>query len=539
MMTWTLFGPTWLRTLSIGLSPLCLHPPRTMTVSRPSSMISPLHLTARGRTRSSLPLSAVSARLGPPVRLHTNPSVHRPAPTRTRSRSPWLLTLALFPALYLFLPPSLRPASSSASPELDPQRYARFRVARVEGVSERHVLVEVEVPPASREAFRGLSSSGGAETGGKPGQGTIATLRHVCIKSPDLQIERPYTPINDVAADGVLRLVVKRVRGGEVGRCVRRSGLGGLSRQRLKSRRDRHIHSLKVGDPIEIRGPIRTAEIDLDAYDDVAMVRGRVSLCPTTVSRTASQISTGTGIAPFLQLLSILRTATTTPSPASSSTYATSLSPSSPLFRLPRFTLVQYLPHSPFHRARHAASASASTSGSQLLEPTPVEDPSGDHEDDAMDIALYPALVPRVLGDSGAAGASATAAAVGGPSVRFLRVQAGAQLNEADIAHAFKASDPSASACKEAGVSASATSSSRGLFGWLSSTAPAAPSKSSAGPSSPPACTVDRRAILLCLPLAQLPPVVGPPPRGPASAQGPLGGLLGRMGWARRDVYVL
>jgi cytochrome-b5 reductase len=31
-------------------------------------------------------------------------------------------------------------------------------------------------------------------------------------------IERPYTPINDVAADGEMAMVVKRVKGGEVGR---------------------------------------------------------------------------------------------------------------------------------------------------------------------------------------------------------------------------------------------------------------------------------------------------------------------------------
>jgi hypothetical protein len=43
---------------------------------------------------------------------------------------------------------------------------------------------------------------------------------HVYVKSPDLQIERPYTPINDVEKDGFARLLVKRVKGGEVGRYV-------------------------------------------------------------------------------------------------------------------------------------------------------------------------------------------------------------------------------------------------------------------------------------------------------------------------------
>jgi cytochrome-b5 reductase len=38
------------------------------------------------------------------------------------------------------------------------------------------------------------------------------------VKSPDLMIERPYTPVNDVKAEGDVKLVVKRVRAGEVGR---------------------------------------------------------------------------------------------------------------------------------------------------------------------------------------------------------------------------------------------------------------------------------------------------------------------------------
>lgn len=38
------------------------------------------------------------------------------------------------------------------------------------------------------------------------------------VKNPDIQIERPYTPINDVGKDGEVQMVIKRVKGGEVGR---------------------------------------------------------------------------------------------------------------------------------------------------------------------------------------------------------------------------------------------------------------------------------------------------------------------------------
>lgn len=52
-------------------------------------------------------------------------------------------------------------------------------------------------------------------------KGGEVVIQHVMVKSPDIQIERPYTLINDPnAANGEreMRMVVKRVRGGEVGR---------------------------------------------------------------------------------------------------------------------------------------------------------------------------------------------------------------------------------------------------------------------------------------------------------------------------------
>lgn len=50
------------------------------------------------------------------------------------------------------------------------------------------------------------------------GQDESIVIEHVMIKNPDLQIERPYTPINDVGRDGEVDVVVKRVQGGEVGK---------------------------------------------------------------------------------------------------------------------------------------------------------------------------------------------------------------------------------------------------------------------------------------------------------------------------------
>ncbi|WVQ83198.1 hypothetical protein IAT38_005337 [Cryptococcus sp. DSM 104549] len=85
------------------------------------------------------------------------------------------------------------------------------------------------------------------------------------VKSPDIQIERPYTPVNDAVQDGEARMVVKRVRGGEVGRVV---------------------HATNVGEPLGVRGPIPTFTIRPAEFDKIIM------------------ISTGTAVSPFLQLLS-------------------------------------------------------------------------------------------------------------------------------------------------------------------------------------------------------------------------------------------
>lgn len=107
-----------------------------------------------------------------------------------------LSLLALFPALYLLFP--------QAEPELSPQVYSKHKLASSERLSNQHVLLRIPIPAGARGMFESP-------------EGSVA-LQHVMIKSPDLQIERPYTFVNDAAQDGELRLVVKRVKGGEVGR---------------------------------------------------------------------------------------------------------------------------------------------------------------------------------------------------------------------------------------------------------------------------------------------------------------------------------
>jgi cytochrome-b5 reductase len=70
-------------------------------------------------------------------------------------------------------------------------------------------LISIPLSPESLAGFRGENV--------ELGNGEIV-VSHVMVKNPDLMIERPYTPVNDVEKDGEVRIVVKKVKGGEVGR---------------------------------------------------------------------------------------------------------------------------------------------------------------------------------------------------------------------------------------------------------------------------------------------------------------------------------
>lgn len=79
------------------------------------------------------------------------------------------------------------------------------------------------------------------------------TIWSVYVKDADLQIERPYTPLEATAlARGEIKLWVKRYDDGEVSRWL-------CSRQ--------------PGDTLEIRGPVQTWPHDAQQYDEVILAR--------------------------------------------------------------------------------------------------------------------------------------------------------------------------------------------------------------------------------------------------------------------------
>ncbi|KAH9482406.1 NADH-cytochrome b5 reductase 2 [Psilocybe cubensis] len=85
----------------------------------------------------------------------------------------------------------------------------------------------------------------------------------VYIKDDDIQVERPYTPLNGVDENGQMTFWIKKYPNGEVGRW---------------------LHTKRIGEPIEFRGPLTTWTWREDTWDEVVMISG------------------GTGITPFVQL---------------------------------------------------------------------------------------------------------------------------------------------------------------------------------------------------------------------------------------------
>lgn len=73
----------------------------------------------------------------------------------------------------------------------------------------------------------------------------------IYVKDNDIQIERPYTPLEGINEKGQMKFWVKRYPHGEVGRW---------------------LHSKSQGEKIEIRGPLRTWEWPSGEWETIVMV---------------------------------------------------------------------------------------------------------------------------------------------------------------------------------------------------------------------------------------------------------------------------
>jgi cytochrome-b5 reductase len=84
-----------------------------------------------------------------------------------------------------------------------------------------------------------------------PKDAPLSPIWSISIKDNDIQVERPYTPLEGIDEKGRIKLWIKKYPNGEVGRW---------------------LHSKNPGDIIEIRGPLTTWPWKEDAWDEIIMV---------------------------------------------------------------------------------------------------------------------------------------------------------------------------------------------------------------------------------------------------------------------------
>jgi cytochrome-b5 reductase len=138
-------------------------------------------------------------------------------------------------AAYFLLPDISRGAPTSDTKPLSPSHFTPAEVVSSTYASNGTKILTVAIPleliPKGKDLF--------------------APIWSVFIKDDDIQVERPYTPLDGVDEDGNMKFWIKRYNHGEV---------------------SRWLHSKKVGETIEIRGPLRTWSWRDDDWDEIVLV---------------------------------------------------------------------------------------------------------------------------------------------------------------------------------------------------------------------------------------------------------------------------
>ncbi|KAF7983897.1 hypothetical protein HWV62_18260 [Athelia sp. TMB] len=155
----------------------------------------------------------------------------------------WAAAATLFIADYLI---EQKDPSAELEPLL-PSHFSPLPLTCSEDSSPGTKLLTLTVPPHMRPSLLAHKS-----------------IWSVYIKDDDIQVERPYTPLEGIDENGQMKFWIKKYPKGEVGRW---------------------LHSKKVGESIEVRGPLQTWPWEDGIWDEVIMISG------------------GTGITPFYQLL--------------------------------------------------------------------------------------------------------------------------------------------------------------------------------------------------------------------------------------------
>lgn len=166
----------------------------------------------------------------------------KPEPARPRSRLIYLVALSAAAgvglAAYFFIPNGSISAPTYYKKPLSPTYFTPVTLTSSEHCGPDAKLLMLTIPPHLLPP--------------RDDPSIFAPIWSIFIKDDDIQVERPYTPLEGVDEEGHMLFWIKQYEKGEVGRW---------------------LHSKKVGDTVEIRGPLKTWTWQDEAWDDVVMVR--------------------------------------------------------------------------------------------------------------------------------------------------------------------------------------------------------------------------------------------------------------------------
>lgn len=145
---------------------------------------------------------------------------------------------------YLLWPNSSRAAPTKKDALLSPTHFTPVTISYTEPCQDPNTRLMTLVVP--RQSIPSLQEA------------ALQPIFSVYIKDDDIQVERPFTPLEGMDSEGCMKFWIKKYETGEVGRW---------------------LHSKRAGDQIEIRGPLKTWPWADGEWDEVIMVRGPPRYC--------------------------------------------------------------------------------------------------------------------------------------------------------------------------------------------------------------------------------------------------------------------
>ena len=155
-------------------------------------------------------------------------------------------------AAYFFWPSESRAAPTYRHESISPSHFTPVTLTASEDCGPNLKLLTLTIAPES------LPSSSQSSA--------FWPIWSIFIKDDDIQVERPYTPLEGMDDRGNMKLWVKKYLKGEVGRW---------------------LHSKQVGDTVEIRGPLPTFHAYADTWDEIVMVRQQLTFLGQVSHHTA------------------------------------------------------------------------------------------------------------------------------------------------------------------------------------------------------------------------------------------------------------